>query len=40
MVVLAAISKLALWVNVGVFALCGVIIAGVAWSMRNPKLKK
>ena len=37
---MTGISGLALWVNVGVFVLCGVIIAGVALSMRNPKSKK
>lgn len=36
MTVLAA-STLSLIVNIGVFALCGIIIAGVAISMRNPK---
>jgi len=34
------ISGTALWVNVGVLALCGLVIAGVALSMRNPKNKK
>ena len=39
MTVLAA-STMALLINAGIFALCGVIIAGVAISMRNPKNKK
>ena len=35
--IVLGISGMALWANLGVFVLCGTIIAWVGWSMRNPK---
>lgn len=40
MTVLAAISSNVMWTILGSFALCGLVIAWIALSMRNPKVKK